>query len=85
MEILTFIFLFIANLLDTLLNHLLGSKENREMVLNVHKNNKCVANLDEVLGVQACHDGFCDLEMPLVTNVTEVLKPNVIVIRTLDE
>lgn len=79
MQILSLVLLFVADFLNALLNDLLGFEENREVILNVHEDDECVANLNVVLGAEAEYDCLCDLEVPLVTNVTEVLKPDVIV------
>lgn len=79
MKILALVLLLVANFLHSLLNHLLGSKQHREMVLNVHKDNERIANLNVVLGAQARDNRFGDFKVPLVADVAEVLKPDVIV------
>lgn len=78
MQVLSAVLLFVANLLNTLLNHQSRSRENWEEVLDVHKNDESVADLNVVLGVEAVDDGFGDFEVPLVADVAEILEVNVI-------
>lgn len=79
MKILTLVLLFIANSFDSLLNHLLCSQKNREIILDVHQDDESVANLDVILRAQAGDDGAGDFEVPLVADMTEVLKSYVII------
>jgi hypothetical protein len=79
MQVLSLVFLFVANLLDTLLNHLLCLQQHREVILDVHEDDESVADLNVVLGAEACDNCAGDFEVPLVTNVTEVFEPNMIV------
>lgn len=79
MQVLSAILLFITHFLNTLLDHLNRSRENREEVLDVHENDESISDLNVVLGAEAVDDGFGDFEMPLVADVAEVLEANVVI------
>lgn len=78
-KILPLVLLLIADFLHALLDHLLRSQQHREVILDVHEDDESVADLNVILRAQARDDRLGDFEVPLVTDVTEVLKSNVVV------
>ena len=56
------------------------------MILDVHENDKRIADLNVVLGAEAGDDSASDFEVPFVTQVSEVLKVHLVVgVRALDD
>lgn len=78
-QILSFVFFFVANLLNTFLDHLLCLQQHGEVILDMHEDDKSVSDLNVILGTETSDDCACDFEMPFVTNMTEVLETDVIV------
>ena len=80
-EIRPALLLFLLELFHSALQGLAEILNAREKGGDFGENDQGIANLEIIAALQAVDDGFGDLEMPFVTNVTIVLKVEMIFLR----